>query len=91
VTTAGSGIAHLCPPTRPALGNITTKVFAVNFADDEFYRDSLAVLQRDIPKVAHARLEIRPVSAGSAGHFTMTHPRLWRDQVAAFMAWSAQH
>lgn len=73
---------------EPALGNITTKVFAVNFADDEFYRDSLAVLQRDIPKVKHAHLEIRPTSAGSAGHFTMAHPRLWRDQAAAFMAWS---
>ncbi|UMB72159.1 alpha/beta fold hydrolase [Mycobacterium paraterrae] len=76
---------------EPALGNITTKVFAVNFADDEFYRDSLAVLQHDLPKVKNARLEIRPVSEGSAGHFTMTHPRLWRDQAAAFMAWSTPH
>ncbi len=40
---------------EPDLGRITTKVFALNFADDEFYRDSLQILQRDIPQVRQAQ------------------------------------
>jgi homoserine O-acetyltransferase len=32
---------------EPGLLQIKTKVFALNFADDEFYRDSLQILQRD--------------------------------------------
>lgn len=30
------------------LNQIRTKVFALNFADDEFYRDSLQILERDM-------------------------------------------
>lgn len=73
---------------EPDLGKITTKVFALNFADDEFYRDSLQVLQRDTPKLKQAQIMVRGLSAGSAGHFTMAHPQLWKDQAADFMSWS---
>lgn len=69
------------------LGAISAKVYALNFADDEFYRDTLGIVQRDLPQVKHARLQIRPTSAGSAGHLTMAHPRLWSDEVRAFMDW----
>ena len=33
---------------EPGLSRVKTKVLAVNFADDEFYRDSLRTLQRDM-------------------------------------------
>jgi len=69
------------------LHQIKTKVFALNFADDEFYRDTLQVLQHDMDQVHGGKVVIRRASAGSAGHFTMSHPSLWRDQVAAFMQW----
>jgi homoserine O-acetyltransferase len=72
---------------EPDLGKIKAKVFALNFADDEFYRDSLQLLQRDMPKVEHGKLVIRAVTAGSAGHSTMAHPKLWKDQAADFMEW----
>ncbi len=72
---------------EPDLARIKAKVFALNFADDEFYRDSLQVLQRDMPKVQQARLVIRGITAGSAGHFSMAHPDLWKDQAADFMDW----
>jgi homoserine O-acetyltransferase len=72
---------------EPDLGRIKAKVFALNFADDEFYRDSLQVLQRDMPKVQHGRLVIRGITAGSAGHFSMARPGLWKDQAADFMDW----
>jgi homoserine O-acetyltransferase len=72
---------------EPGLSLIKVKVYALNFADDEFYRDSLQILQHDMEQVKHGKVVIRPVSAGSAGHFTMSHPNLWKDQVAAFMQW----
>jgi homoserine O-acetyltransferase len=76
---------------EPDLGRIKTKVFALNFADDEFYRDSLQILQRDIQQVRQGKAVIRPTSAGSAGHFSMAHPDLWKDQAQAFMQWSQTH
>jgi homoserine O-acetyltransferase len=73
---------------EPGLSQIKSKVYALNFADDEFYRDSLQVLQHDIQQVRQGRVVIRQASVGSAGHFTMSHPALWRDQVQVFMKWS---
>ncbi len=72
---------------EPDLGKIRAKVFALNFADDEFYRDSLQVLQRDMAKVDQGKLVIREVSTGSAGHFSMAHPDLWKDQANDFIMW----
>jgi len=74
---------------EPGLHQIKTKVFALNFADDEFYRDSLQILERDIQQVHQGKIAIRPISAGSVGHFTMSHPALWKDQVQEFMNWLA--
>ena len=72
---------------EPGLSQIKTKVFALNFADDEFYRDSLQILQRDIQQVHQGQIVVRPISAGSAGHFSMAHPDLWKDQAKAFIKW----
>jgi homoserine O-acetyltransferase len=74
---------------EPGLHQIKTEVFALNFADDEFYRDSLQILERDIQQVHQGKIAIRPISAGSVGHFTMSHPALWKDQVQEFMNWLA--
>jgi homoserine O-acetyltransferase len=72
---------------EPGLSQIKRKVFALNFADDEFYRDSLQILERDIRQVHQGKVIVRPVTAGSAGHFSMAHPNLWKDQVKAFINW----
>ncbi|QAY95477.1 homoserine acetyltransferase [Methylovirgula ligni] len=72
---------------EPSLKKIKSKVYALNFADDEFYPDSLKILQRDVPKVARGRYVVRPTTAGSAGHFSMAFPTLWKRQVAEFIAW----
>lgn len=72
---------------EPSLSLIKTKVFALNFADDEFYRDSLQILEADVQQVRQGRHAVRPITAGSAGHFSMSHPDLWRDYVATFMSW----
>jgi homoserine O-acetyltransferase/O-succinyltransferase len=62
-------------------------VFALNFADDEFYRDSLQILQADLQQVHQGRLVVRPATLGSAERFSMFHPDLWKDSAAAFMNW----
>ena len=72
---------------EPHLGNITAKVYAVNFADDEFYRDSLGILQRGMTKVQHGRYVVRPTTDDSAGHLSMTHPALWKDKAQTFTKW----
>lgn len=72
---------------EPELGKITAKVYALNFADDEFYANSLQILQRDMPKVANGRFEIRAWTPGSVGHLSMTHPALWADQARVFSNW----
>jgi homoserine O-acetyltransferase/O-succinyltransferase len=70
---------------EPELDRIKAKLFALNFADDEFNPDELGILQRLTTKVAHGRYVVQPGSATSFGHLTMAHPELWADHVAAFM------
>jgi homoserine O-acetyltransferase len=72
---------------EPGLSQIKAKVFALNFADDEFYRNSLQILQRDIEQVQRKQVIVRSVSAGSVGHLSMAHPNLWKDQVREFINW----
>ncbi|MEJ0051951.1 MAG: alpha/beta fold hydrolase [Methylovirgula sp.] len=72
---------------EPSLSQIKAKVFALNFADDEFYSDSLKILQRDVPKVPRGRYVVRATTPGSAGHFSMAFPTLWKQQVVEFMNW----
>jgi homoserine O-acetyltransferase len=76
---------------EPDLGKIKAKVFALNFADDEFYRDSLQILERDMLKVQQGKFVIRAISAGSVGHFSMAHPGLWKDQAKDFITWISAH
>jgi homoserine O-acetyltransferase/O-succinyltransferase len=66
---------------------VKAKVLAVNFADDEFYRDSLQTLQRHIHTVPGARFVVRAISDGSVGHLSMARPTLWAGQARDFVAW----
>jgi homoserine O-acetyltransferase len=75
---------------KPGLSRVTTKVLAVNFADDEFYPDSLQTLQRDIQLIPGARFVVRGLSDGSIGHLSMTRPALWADRAREFVAWLAE-
>lgn len=72
---------------EPELSKIETKVFALNFADDEFNPDRLQVLQTRVPKLAQGRYVVQPGTPSSPGHLTMTRPDLWAQHVAAFMQW----
>lgn len=72
---------------EPGLSKIKTKLFALNFSDDEFNPDRLQVLETVVPKLAQGRYVIQPGTPSSPGHFTMTQPGLWAQHVAEFMRW----
>ena len=67
------------------LAAIKTKVYALNFADDEFNPAELRVLEELMPRVREGRFIVQPSSAESRGHLTMAHPELWSEHVAEFM------
>jgi len=73
--------------SEPGLPKVRTKVFALNFADDEFYRDSVQSLETDAQSLPQKQVVIRPVSTGSVGHLSMAHPALWKGEVDKFMEW----
>jgi homoserine O-acetyltransferase len=70
---------------EPGLASIKTKVFALNFSDDEFNPDELQILERLISKVPRGSYVVQPGSDISYGHLTMAHPELWVQQVTKFM------
>ena len=70
---------------EPGLASIKTKVFALNFGDDEFNPAELHILEQLIPLVPHGQYAIQPGSSSSFGHLTMAHPEMWADHVATFM------
>jgi homoserine O-acetyltransferase/O-succinyltransferase len=72
---------------EPKLSEIKTKVFALNFSDDEFNPDGLQVLQNSVLKLKQGRYVVQPGTAMSPGHFTMTLPDLWAQHVGKFMQW----
>ena len=72
---------------EPGLTSIRTKVFALNFDDDEFNPEMLHVLERLMPQVPHGRFIVQSGSETSFGHLTMAHPELWAQHVGEFMHW----
>jgi homoserine O-acetyltransferase/O-succinyltransferase len=70
---------------QPGLASIKTKVFALNFDDDEFNPASLHVLERLMPQVKHGRFVIQAGTEQSFGHLTMAHPEQWSQHVAEFL------
>jgi homoserine O-acetyltransferase/O-succinyltransferase len=72
---------------EPGLASIKTKVFALNFDDDEFNPEMLHVLEGLMPQVPQGRFTDQPGSETSFGHLTMAHPDLWAQHVGEFMRW----
>lgn len=72
---------------EPGLHSIRTKLFALNFTDDEFNPDDLHVLQDLTPRVSQGRYVVQPATMATPGHLTMTRPDLWARHVGTFMRW----
>jgi len=72
---------------EPRLGEIHTKLYALNFGDDEFNPDALQALETGVKRVPNGRAVVQPGTPSSYGHLTMAHPELWADHVGDFMHW----
>jgi homoserine O-acetyltransferase len=72
---------------EPELSKIKTKLFALNFSDDEFNPDRLQVLETLVPKLKQGRYVVQEGTPSSPGHFTMTRPDLWAQHVGEFIQW----
>jgi homoserine O-acetyltransferase len=70
---------------EPNLSAIRTKLFALNFDDDEFNPDRLGILERLTPTIPGAHYMVQKGTPTSFGHLTMAHPELWAQHVGAFM------
>jgi len=70
---------------EPGLSKIKTKLFALNFSDDEFNPDMLQILQHLTPLVSSGYYVVQNGTPYSFGHLTMAHPALWADHVQDFM------
>ena len=66
------------------LAAIKTRVYALNFDDDEFNPARLLILESLLKRVPQAKYAVQAGSEKSYGHLTMAFPSLWADHVAAF-------
>jgi homoserine acetyltransferase len=66
------------------LAKITTRVYALNFDDDEFNPARLLILENLLKRVPQAKYAEQVGSEKSYGHLTMAFPSLWVDHVVAF-------
>lgn len=72
---------------EPNLDKIETKVFALDFTDDQLDPVELHLLKTLIQRVKNGRAIIQEGNLSSYGHLTMSHPELWKNQVQTFISW----
>jgi homoserine O-acetyltransferase len=71
---------------EPMLGRITAPVLAINSADDQVNPPELGLMERLMPRVAHGRYVLLPITAQTRGHGTHTVAAVWKEPFAAFLA-----
>jgi homoserine O-acetyltransferase len=67
------------------LEKIKAKLLAINFADDEVNPPELGVVEREIKRIAGARLVMIPAGENTHGHFTYNLAAFWKEHLAALM------
>jgi homoserine O-acetyltransferase/O-succinyltransferase len=68
------------------LEQIVAPVLAINSADDVINPPELGLMERLIPRVAHARYVLIPLSDVTRGHGTHTMAAVWKSYLEAFIA-----
>jgi len=68
------------------LERIAAPVLAINSADDVVNPPELGLMEKLIPRVAHARYVLIPLSDATRGHGTHTMAAVWKSYLTAFMA-----
>jgi len=70
----------------PKLETITASVLAINSADDERNPVETNILQDQIRRVKDGRYHLIPAGAETRGHGTTGNAKLWKAQLAAWLA-----
>jgi homoserine O-acetyltransferase len=70
----------------PGLEHISAAVLAINSADDERNPPETGITERNLKRVKNARLYLIPASEDTRGHGTTGMAKLWKDQLAAWLA-----
>jgi homoserine O-acetyltransferase len=71
---------------EPMLGRITAPLLAINSADDQVNPPELGIMERLVPRVAHGRFILLPITAQTRGHGTHTIAAVWKTPFAEFLA-----
>ncbi|MDB4887701.1 MAG: hypothetical protein JWN79_3139 [Gemmatimonadetes bacterium] len=70
---------------EPTLERITAPLLAINSADDQVNPPELGIVERLMPRVAHGRFLLIPISAATRGHGSHTVAALWKAPFADFI------
>jgi homoserine O-acetyltransferase len=70
----------------PMLDRITAPVLAINSADDQVNPPELGLMERLMPRVAHGRYVLLPITPQTRGHGTHTIAAVWKEPFSAFLA-----
>ena len=70
----------------PGLERITAPLLAINSADDLINPPELGIMERLMPRVAHGRYVLVPISERTRGHGTHTVAAAWEEWFAPFVA-----
>jgi homoserine O-acetyltransferase len=70
----------------PLLDRITAPVLAINSADDQVNPPELGLMERLMPRVAHGRYVLLPITPQTRGHGTHTVAAVWKEPFSAFLA-----
>ena len=68
------------------LEQIAAPVLAINSADDVINPPELGLMERLMPRVAHGRYVLLPLSDATRGHGTHTMAAVWKSYLEAFIA-----
>ena len=69
----------------PGLERIAAPLLAINAADDERNPPELGIMERELERVANARLMMIPGSAETRGHGTTAMARFWKKELQEFL------
>ena len=69
----------------PQLDQIKARVLAINAEDDERNPVELAIMEREIKRVAQGRYVLIPASEETAGHGTTGRAKWWKHHLAEFL------
>ena len=67
------------------LETIRAAVLAINSADDERNPPELGIMERELKRIANARLYLIPASPDTAGHGTTGQAKFWKAELQKFL------